>query len=84
MKTEIYASANLPDGAEITYSLLTAETSGRIGCELYGVEVRMGEETVTRPNLSASRASVGLLLDKLVRGCVTPVTADDIIEDYYI
>ncbi len=83
MKTKTYASANLPDGAEVTYSLLIEETTGRMGCELYGVEVRMGEEAAAKPSLTASRASVDLLLDKLVRGCVTPITLGDIVEDYY-
>ncbi len=83
MKTEAYANANLPGGAEITYSLLIDETSGNLGCELYGVEVRMGNESAAKPCLTSSRASVGQLLDKLARGCVTPVTLDDIVSDYY-
>ncbi|MDR1693232.1 MAG: DUF6514 family protein [Oscillospiraceae bacterium] len=83
MKTETYANATLPNGTEVTYSLMTDETPGSVGCEIYGLEVRMGEEVAAKPGLTSSRASIGLMLDKLARGRVTPTTVGDIIEDYY-
>ena len=88
MRTEIYGSAVLPVGAgtEVVYTLLCdeAETAGPLGCEFYGVKVEMGAETASRPRLTASRTSVGALLDKLVRGGVTPVGLSDVVDDWLV
>ena len=88
MKAEIYGSAVVPvgEGTEITYTLLCdeAETAGLMGCEFYGVKVEMGAETASRPRLTASRSSVGALLDKLVRGGVTPTGLSDVVDDWLV
>jgi hypothetical protein len=71
-------------GAEIRYSLLCedAAKTGPLGCELYGVEVKMGEEVASRPRLTASRKSVTALLDRLALGGVTPVSLCDVVDDW--
>lgn len=86
MRSEVYGNSSLPGGEGIVYSLLCdeAETAGLLGCEFYGVQVEMGDEMASRPRLTASRASVGALLDKLVRGCVTPVSLTDIVDDWLV
>jgi hypothetical protein len=86
MRAEVYGSAVVPvgEGMEAVYTLLCdeAEMSGPLGCEFYGVKVEMGDEEASRPRLTASRASVGALLDTLVRGQVTPVGLGDVVDDW--
>ena len=88
MRAEIYGSAVVPlgSGVRAVYKLLCdeAEVSGPLGCEFYGVKVEMGTETASRPRLTASRTSVGALLDKLVRGGVTPVGLGDVVDDWLL
>ena len=86
MRSEIYGSAVVPvgEGQTVTYTLLCDEAgaAGVLGCEFYGVEVAMGGEKESRPRLTASKTSVGALLEKLVRGCVTPMGLGDVVDDW--
>ena len=49
---------------------------------VYGVEVRMGDETARRANLTASRIAAGMLMEKLIRGQVTPAGLGGVVEDW--
>ncbi|MCL2004217.1 MAG: DUF6514 family protein [Oscillospiraceae bacterium] len=86
MRTELYGNAIISAGAgaEARYSLLSedAASAGPLGCELYGVQVEMGTETAGRPRLTASRASVTELLDRMVAGGVTPIGLGDVVDDW--
>ncbi|MDR0325783.1 MAG: DUF6514 family protein [Oscillospiraceae bacterium] len=86
MRSEFYGSAVVPveDGRTVTYTLLCDEagTAGPLGCEFYGVRVEMGGEAASRPCLTASKSSVSGLLEKLVRGGVTPVGLGDVVDDW--
>jgi hypothetical protein len=86
MRSEVYGSTVIPigEGETVTYSLLRdeARNAGPLGCELYGVQIEMGEEKASRPRLTASRSSVSTLLDKMVNGGVTPVGLGDVVDDW--
>jgi hypothetical protein len=86
MQSQIHGSAVIPigEGAVATYSMLRDEAAaaGALGCELYGVQVEMGEETASRPRLTASKTSVSALLDKLAAGGVTPTALNDVVDDW--
>lgn len=48
----------------------------------YGVLVEKDGEETAMPSLDSSRERVALLLDRMVRGVVTPVSARDVAEDW--
>ena len=54
-------------------------TSGR---DRYGILVEKGAERVEIPSLAGSRRRVRELLDRMLRGAVTPVTVRDVVEDW--
>jgi hypothetical protein len=86
MRSELFGSAVLEmgEGEKVTYKLLCdeARSAGSLGCELYGVEVEMRDETVSCPRLTASKKSVLALLDRMLRGVVTPSGAKDVVRDW--
>ena len=61
----------------VSYALLAGEDG-------YGVRVSNGKEIVEIHDIAPSREQVSQLLDLLVRGSVTPVTARDIVEDWLL
>jgi len=88
MQIELYKRAVVPlgKGVEVKYSLLSEEAAKTrpLGCELYGVQIEMGEEVAARPCLTASRVSVGALLDSMVSGGVTPAGMGDVVDDWLV
>ena len=90
MERLFYGSA-LCGETDVMYYLLVEEngTSAReYGLALdwnpgeYGVLVEKGEERTEIPALDSSRERVSGLLDRMVRGVVTPVSARDVAEDW--
>lgn len=67
-------------GLTVRYYLLEEETAEMGTC--YGVELRCGDETETVPAITVSRQSAVTLLEALTRGCVTPVTVRDVVDDW--
>ena len=54
------------------------------GAESYGVMVRLGDEEELIPNVSSSKDSVQRLLDAMMAGAVSPVSAKDVVEDWIL
>ena len=66
----------------IYYYLLTEVQQNR--AETYGVMVQCaGEKRIVR-KITESRERMLFLLERLRRGCVTPLTALDVIEDWLL
>ena len=75
MKRELFARAiclQMP----VSYYLLSELGS-------YGVGVEYRGEKVQLRRLSRRRSSVEALLEAMRQGCVTPVTARDVTEDWF-
>ncbi len=62
------------------YYLLEEETEEMGTC--YGVVLQCGDETAAIPDITVSRQSAVTLLEALIRGCVTPVTVRDVVDDW--
>jgi hypothetical protein len=86
MQTELFKSAVVPigEGVEVKYSVVSEEAAVNrvLGCEMYGVQIEMGEETAIRSNLTASLSSVSALIDRMASGGVTPVGLSDVVDDW--
>jgi hypothetical protein len=86
MQTELFKSAVVPigEGIEVKYSVVSEEAAPdrALGCEMYGVQIEMGEETAVRPNLTASLLSVSALIDRMASGGVTPVSLNEVVDDW--
>ncbi len=67
-------------GTAVRYYLLVEDWKG-MG-ENYGFQIKYGRETVTVPRITSSQRRIQTLLGVLVRGCVTPVTAREVVEDW--
>ena len=65
----------------IRYYLLEYDTAGR-AC--YGIQVEVGREKTVIPRITPSQVAVLALAEWLIRGCVTPVTARDVVEDWLL
>lgn len=65
----------------IRYYLLEYDTAGR-AC--YGIQVEVGREKTVIPRITPSQVAVLALAERLIRGCVTPVTARDVVEDWLL
>jgi len=50
----------------------------------YGIRVEYNGESIAAVGLSPSEMKVRRLLGTLVRGCVTPVTVPDILQDWLL
>ena len=67
---------------EVTYSLLIEEREN--GTEDYGIEVRMGEDCVQIASVTPIQCRILSLVDRMVQGGVTPVTARDVVLDWLV
>lgn len=67
-------------GNTVRYYLL-AEEWKELG-ESYGLQVRYGEESAMIPDITISQRHIERLLQALVRGGVTPVTAREVVDDW--
>ena len=65
----------------IRYYLFEYDTAGR-AC--YGIQVEVGREKTVIPRITPSQVAVLALAERLIRGCVTPVTARDVVEDWLL
>ncbi|MCI9648096.1 DUF6514 family protein [Oscillibacter sp.] len=65
--------------ASVCYYLVVEETAG---VERYGVQVCYGDETETVPDITSSQRQIQTLLGAMTRGCVTPATAREVVEDW--
>lgn len=66
----------------VRYYLLEDETDE--GRPLYGIQVEYGGERMSILELTCSRQRAEALLGLLIRGCVTPVTVRDVVEDWLL
>ena len=66
----------------VHYYLLVDELEGEK--EQYGVSVACQGEEAHFPRLTVSQRAVQELLDAMLKGCVTPVTAQDVVEDWLL
>ena len=66
---------------EVTYYLLVEEDEHG---EQYGIEVEMGEERVQIASITPIQCRILSLVDRLVQGGVTPVTARDVVLDWLV
>lgn len=66
-------------GEAVYYYLVVEETAE---VERYGLQVRCGGETETVPDVTSSQRQIQILLEAMVRGSVTPVTARAVVEDW--
>ena len=66
----------------IHYYLLADD--GQEGRRQYGILVEGGGDSVSIPRITVSRLRVQSLLERLIRGRVTPVTALDVVEDWLL
>ena len=66
-------------GAAVRYYLVVEETAE---VERYGLQVCCGDETETVPDVTSSQRQIQILLEVMVRGSVTPVTARAVVEDW--
>jgi len=78
MDTEFSEIVNISH-LEIQYKLGKNKLMGK---ECYNIEVKCGEEVVLLPSIADSYQEAKTLFDMLVYGAVTPVTAEDIFEDW--
>ena len=46
--------------------------------------MEVGREKTVIPRITPSQVAVLALAERLIRGCVTPVTARDIVEDWLL
>ena len=81
METYLFGTA-VCRGLSVRYYLLQQRGGERSG--QYGIRVEYQEEAVTVMGLTASEEAAEGLLRRLVRGCVTPVTVPDVIEDWLL
>ena len=52
--------------------------------DLDGIQVEVGREKTVIPRITPSQVAVLALAERLIRGCVTPVTARDVVEDWLL
>ena len=69
-------------GRPVYYELLAEELEGEKEC--YGLRVRYGEETAEVRDLTSSQRRIQELLEALIRGAVTPVALDGVVEDWLL
>lgn len=67
----------------VEYYLL-AESMEETGGEVYGVGVKFDGESEEIPGITISQRRVQALLEALIQGGVTPVTARDVVEDWLL
>ena len=79
MKTCFVGSSECLDQT-IRYSLLSASTED--GAEQYGVLVEYRDEQTAIPDITTSREDAENLLSLLVQGSVTPVSVQDVVDDW--
>lgn len=66
-------------GEAVCYYLVVEETAE---VERYGLQVRCGGEKETMKDITSSQRQIQILLETMVRGGVTPITAREIVEDW--
>ena len=66
-------------GTAVRYYLMAEEAAG---IERYGLQIRYGDETETVPDITSSQRQIQTLLGAMTRGCVTPATAREVVEDW--
>ena len=74
MKKQLFSTAVCLE-RQICYYLLSED-------DRYGVGVEYREESAHLPGLTGAISCVEALLQAMTRGCVTPVTAQDVAEDW--
>ncbi|MBE6963001.1 MAG: hypothetical protein E7443_00175 [Ruminococcaceae bacterium] len=80
MKRTLFATA-ICRGLPIRYYLLLQKKAAGYS---YGIRVEYNGESVTAAGLSLSEMKIRQLLGTLVRGCVTPVSVPDILQDWLL
>ena len=78
MRRYLYGSATCA-GQNVKYYLLVTPITEDL--EEYGISVDTEEEYIDILSLSISWRRVERILSLLMNGCVTPVTAFDVVED---
>ena len=78
MDTEFSAIVNVSH-LKIQYNLNGSKLVKK-GC--YSIEIKCGEEVVLLTNVADSYQEAKVFFDMLVYGTVTPVTAEDVFEDW--
>ena len=78
MKRYLYGSA-VCAGQNVRYYFLANPFAGDL--EEYGIRVEMDREYIEIPSLDMSWRRVEVILSRLMRGCVTPVTAFGVVQD---
>lgn len=68
--------------AWISYYLL--EEKGPKSGTLYGVQAELMGETAAMPGLTTSQPRIRGLLASLIQGGVTPVTLENVVEDWLL
>lgn len=66
----------------IRYFLLKEYVKGQ--GETYGISVESGEEQVTVRQITTKREDIEELLERLIRGGVTPIAVRDVMEDWLL
>lgn len=69
-------------GETVKYYLLE-DAAGSIA-EQYGISLECGKEQATLPGITVSQSRILSLLDTLISGSVTPVTLQDVVEDWLL
>ena len=54
------------------------------GINSYSIKVKKGLETAVLADITSSGSKAKEFFDMLIRGCVTPVTASDVLEDWLL
>ena len=70
------------EGSPIQYHLLAEEAESGIGS--YGVRVILGEEIASLPGVTGSQTAIMELIEAMIRGTVTPVSAREIVDDWLL
>lgn len=69
-------------GETVKYYLLE-DTAGSIA-QQYGISLECGSEQASLPGITVSQSRILALLDTLMSGSVTPVSLQDVVEDWLL
>ena len=83
MRRELYRVVDAFEEFSLEYCILESskELEGKI-VEVYGIEVRKGEEISEVRDISSNKKLVEKLLENIIKNTVTPITLKNVIQDF--
>jgi len=83
VRRELYRVVDAFEEFSLEYCILESskELEGKI-VEVYGIEVRKGEEISEVRDISSNKKLVEKLLENIIKNTVTPITLKNVIQDF--